>query len=139
MSILDRFRKKIQTPDEPEVSPLFATDTPEGVPERRTSDEMIEEMFDKATADEPGFPARSEVPFDDQADPSVSFEVPSDDQADPAASFEVPSDDQADSSVSFEVPSDDQADPFVRSADVSGGTSDNSSAETYEDDFYDFE
>ena len=125
MSILDRFRKKIQTPDEPEVSPLFATDTPEGVPERRTSDEMIEEMFDKATADEPGFPARSEVPFDDQADPSVSFEVPSDDQAD--------------SSVSFEVPSDDQADPFVRSADVSGGTSDNSSAETYEDDFYDFE
>ena len=125
MSILDRFRKKIQTPDEPEVSPLFATDTPEDVPERRTSDEMIEEMFDKATADEPGFPARSEVPFNDQADPAVSFEVPSDNQAD--------------SAVSFEVPSDDQADPFVRSADVSGGTSDNSSAETYEDDFYDFE
>ena len=111
MSILDRFRKKIQTPDEPEVSPLFATDTPEDVPERRTSDEMIEEMFDKATAYEPGFPARSEVPFNDQADPAVSFEVPSDDQAD----------------------------PFVRSADVSGGASDNSSEESYEDDFYDFE
>lgn len=53
------------TPLQGEFAPLVSEEAPEGPPERRTSDEMIETMFNSVTGG--GEPSRS---YDDSADPA---------------------------------------------------------------------
>ena len=49
MKPIEKLKNLITGRKDDSVSPLLKTDTPEGPPERRTSDEMIEQMMESVT------------------------------------------------------------------------------------------